>query len=151
MHNFISLIAISLVFAIPSTVIAGEEPGGDAEETIVISINTDDFEVEEADLSHLSIGDAETFLTDSQERLRSMESALQDMNLEIFRVQAHSLKGASATAGAETMTALALSMEKEDPDENGQNVHQLMEKMKQEYEKVRLFLSNYLGTDFRPM
>ena len=65
MHNFISLIAISLVFAIPSTVIAGEEPGGDAEETIVISIKTDDFEVEETDLSHLSIGDAETFVTDS--------------------------------------------------------------------------------------
>ena len=65
MDRFISLIAICLVLAATSAVQAGEEPGQDQQKTIVISITTDDFEVEEADLSHLSIGDAETFVTDN--------------------------------------------------------------------------------------
>lgn len=93
----------------------------------------------------------DVFLTDSLERIRTMESALQERNQEIFRVQAHSIKGASANAGAETMTAIAHSLEQVAVEGNGGTAERLVQDMKQEYEKVRIFLTRYLDTQVAAM
>jgi len=109
--------------------------------------------VELARLHEISCGDKEferelidVFLADSLERIRTMESALQDRNLETFRIQAHSIKGASANAGAGVMTAIARSLEQAGEDGNGRAAERLVEAMKQEYEKVRVFLTRYVDT-----
>jgi len=48
-----------------SNVLAGAEPETVVEEKIVIALETDDFAIEETDLSHLAVGDAETIITES--------------------------------------------------------------------------------------
>ncbi len=93
----------------------------------------------------------EVFLSDSLERIQTMESALNEKNVEVFRIQAHSIKGASANAGAETMTSIARSMEKAETDGEDHEVQQLLKEMKQEYENVRRFLTHYLETEIPPM
>ncbi len=95
----------------------------------------------------------EVFLSDTRERIRKMEAALHEKNLEIFYVQAHSIKGASANAGAETMTSLAMALEKSMPDGNGNDPEllRMMNELKQEYEKVRAFLTDYMDNDLPHM
>lgn len=54
------------VFAVTATsASAGEESEMVVEEKIVVELNTDDFTIEETDLSHLAVGDAETIVTES--------------------------------------------------------------------------------------
>ena len=53
------------IFIIASfSAIAGDDADVVVEEKIVIALSTDDFELEETDLSHLAVGDAETIVTE---------------------------------------------------------------------------------------
>lgn len=65
MKNTILFLAAMLMFAGASLAVAGGETETVVEEKIVIALTTDDFEIEETDLSHLAVGDAETIVTDS--------------------------------------------------------------------------------------
>jgi HPt (histidine-containing phosphotransfer) domain-containing protein len=89
----------------------------------------------------------QVFLSDSMDRIRSLESALQEDNVEIFRIQAHSIKGASANAGAERMTEIARCMEQADQEGNPGDVFRLLEDLKGEYDRVRAFLTRHLDMD----
>jgi hypothetical protein len=67
-HKMVVLV-MTTIFAWPlSVAIAG---GADPveEEQIVIALSTDDFELAETDLSHMEVGDAESFTTDSGKRI----------------------------------------------------------------------------------
>ncbi|MBT8060945.1 MAG: hypothetical protein KJO33_15230, partial [Gammaproteobacteria bacterium] len=57
---FLSLIALGGTLAV-----AGEYAGDDAEKKMVIALTTDDFELDQTDVSHLGIGDAETIVTEN--------------------------------------------------------------------------------------
>jgi HPt (histidine-containing phosphotransfer) domain-containing protein len=91
------------------------------------------------------------FLSDSLDRIRSMETALREKNLEIFRIQAHSIKGASANAGAERMTEIAQCMEQADKEGSPRDVFRLLEDLKGEYDRVRIFLTRHLDMDLLPL
>lgn len=65
MRTLFTMIATGLLVMGSQAAQAGEAPDHAGDETIVISIVTDDFVIEDADLSRLSVGDAETFVTDS--------------------------------------------------------------------------------------
>ncbi len=93
----------------------------------------------------------DVFLSDSMERIQTMESALADKNLEIFKLQAHSIKGMSANAGADNLTRIAATMEQENGDWLSPETARMMEELKTEYEKVRAFLTRYLDEELPPL
>lgn len=64
MKAIIPILAGALVLAGAASAVAGDEEVV-VEEKIVIALKTDDFEIEETDLSHLAVGDAETIVTGS--------------------------------------------------------------------------------------
>ena len=61
----ILFLVLSLLALGGTLAVAGEHAADAAEKKMVIALKTDDFEIEETDVSHLGIGDAETFLTES--------------------------------------------------------------------------------------
>ncbi len=63
--NRITLTLLAALVATSAGVIAAAEVETVKEEKILIALNTDDFVIEETDLSHLAVGDAETIVTDS--------------------------------------------------------------------------------------
>jgi hypothetical protein len=65
MKQLILFLAACLFITAAVTATAGGETETIVEEKIVIALSTDDFEMEETDLSHLSVGDAETIITES--------------------------------------------------------------------------------------
>lgn len=65
MKQIILLLAAGFFVLSTSSVVAGEDPEKIVEKKIVVAVSTDDFELEETDLSHLAVGDAETIVTES--------------------------------------------------------------------------------------
>ena len=65
MKQLILLLAACLLTIAAVTATAGGETEKVVEEKIVVALSTDDFEIEETDLSHLAVGDAETIVTES--------------------------------------------------------------------------------------
>ena len=65
MNKTIPFLAAGLFLVGAGSAVAGEEPEIVKEEKIVIALETDDFTIEETDLSHLAVGDAETIYTES--------------------------------------------------------------------------------------
>lgn len=65
MKNTISILLAGLFILASSSAVAAEDDDVVVEEKIVIALSTDDFELEETDLSHLAVGDAETIVTES--------------------------------------------------------------------------------------
>lgn len=63
MKVIIPLLTGVLVLSGAMAALAGGE-AADVEKKIVIALSTDDFEIEETDLSHLAVGDAETIVTE---------------------------------------------------------------------------------------
>ena len=60
------LFFLAVLFAANAgSLLAGEPAETIVEEKIVIALETDDFAIEETDLSHLAVGDAETIVTES--------------------------------------------------------------------------------------
>ena len=61
-----ALLILAVLFAANTgALLAGEPEEALVEEKIVIALHTDDFAIEETDLSHLAVGDAETIVTES--------------------------------------------------------------------------------------
>lgn len=65
MKQIILLLAASIFMLSATSVVAGEDSEVVVEEKYVIALSTDEFELEETDLSHLAVGDAETIVTES--------------------------------------------------------------------------------------
>ena len=65
MKNTVLLLTAGMFLISATAAMAGEETEKIVEEKIVVALSTDDFEIEETDLSHLAVGDAETIVTDS--------------------------------------------------------------------------------------
>lgn len=65
MKQTMLLLIAFLFMASTSLAVAGGEMETIVEEKIVVALSTDDFEIEETDLSHLAVGDAETIVTES--------------------------------------------------------------------------------------
>ena len=65
MKKTLICLAASLSIIAAAPLAAGEDAEVVKEEKIVIALSTDDFTIEETDLGHLAVGDAETIVTDS--------------------------------------------------------------------------------------
>lgn len=65
MKQIILLLVTGIFVLSTSSLLAGEDVEKIVEEKYIVVLSTDDFELEETDLSHLAVGDAETILTES--------------------------------------------------------------------------------------
>ena len=65
MKNTFSILLAGIFIIASFSATAGDDVDVVVEEKIVIALSTDDFELEETDLSHLAVGDAETIVTES--------------------------------------------------------------------------------------
>lgn len=65
MKNTISFLLTGIFLFSGIAVMAGDDSEAVVEEKIVIALSTDEFELEETDLSDLAVGDAETIVTES--------------------------------------------------------------------------------------
>lgn len=74
MRQIILLLASGIFFLGASSVVAGEDPEVVVEKKYVVALSTDDFELEETDLSHLAVGDAETIVTESGKTIDLLRS-----------------------------------------------------------------------------
>lgn len=74
----ILFLLLSLLALGGTLAVAGEHA---AEKKMVVALKTDDFEIEETDISHLGIGDAETFLTESGQTIDVLRT---EDGIEVF-------------------------------------------------------------------
>lgn len=65
MKQFVLLLATVIFILSATAVVAGKDTERVVEKKIVVALNSDDFVLEETDLSHLGVGDAETIVTES--------------------------------------------------------------------------------------
>ena len=86
----------------------------------------------------------ELFVSDNEERLKALEALVASRDAEAIRREAHTIKGASASAGATGMREIAARLEHVDPRKELAQASRLLEELKAEFEQVRKFFSNYL-------
>jgi two-component system sensor histidine kinase/response regulator len=88
----------------------------------------------------------ELFVSDNQERLKTLETLMANQDVEAIRREAHTIKGASASAGANGMREIAARLEEVDPRKELAQALRLLDELKAEFEEVQRFLFTYLET-----
>lgn len=86
----------------------------------------------------------ELFVSDNEERLKTIESLVAGRDAEALRREAHTIKGSSANMGAPGMREIAARLEQVDPRTELTQALQLLEELKAEFEQVRKFFAGYL-------
>jgi two-component system, sensor histidine kinase and response regulator len=77
------------------------------------------------------------FVEDAEERLRKMETALDENNLPAVASLAHGLKGSASNLGARPLSALCGQLEKQAKAARKAGVAKLLRRVKKEYEQVK--------------
>jgi CheY-like chemotaxis protein/HPt (histidine-containing phosphotransfer) domain-containing protein len=102
-------------------------------------------------LRDLSGGDVEferdilmLLLSDTDERIAELESALRDQDALLVRRIAHTIKGASANAGAKKLGKIAYEIEKIGAHGGLDQAPDTLTHLKSELERVRSYLQDYL-------
>jgi len=86
------------------------------------------------------------FLSDSERRLRALESALHANNLEVFRREAHIIKSACANIGTNGLQQIASQLEQVDTLGELGPALALFASLKSEFQEVRHSFQYYLDT-----
>jgi CheY-like chemotaxis protein len=86
----------------------------------------------------------ETFLSDSEEQIRRLETALGEQDADEVRGRAHTIKGSSANAGAKVMQELAYQMERIGADKELSQAPDVYSELKDAFEQARNFLQAHL-------
>jgi HPt (histidine-containing phosphotransfer) domain-containing protein len=86
----------------------------------------------------------ESFLSNTEEHLRSLEAALHEGNGEEVERQAHTIKGSSANAGARGMQEIADRIEQIGSSDSSVPGLELLPEITSEFERVRAFFRAYL-------
>ena len=83
------------------------------------------------------------FVEQTEEKLRSVESALAAQNYGQIREDAHSIKGASANVGADRLRELAASLEGRMKNGEHARAEAMVAEVADEFGRVRVFLENH--------
>jgi two-component system, sensor histidine kinase and response regulator len=86
----------------------------------------------------------DTFLADNEQHLLALESALRELNAEMFKREAHTIKGSSANMGAKGMREIASRLEQIGASGELDPAFQVLASMKSEFEQVCNFFESYL-------
>ena len=88
----------------------------------------------------------DTYLSDMEQHLQRLESALHDQNLEVFKKELHTIKGSSASAGAIRMKEIASGMGQTSNHEESDPYRTGLAELKREFGKVRCYFENYVSS-----
>ncbi len=86
------------------------------------------------------------FLLDNEQRLQALESALQAMNLEILKREAHIIKGSCGHVGAKKMQEIACRLDQITTPAEADQAPGLFNNLKVEFEQVRDYFQDYLDS-----
>jgi CheY-like chemotaxis protein/HPt (histidine-containing phosphotransfer) domain-containing protein len=92
----------------------------------------------------------EAYLSNTEEQLKALESAVHESNGEEIRRRAHSIKGSSANAGARGMQEIARRLEQLRIDEGSVPDLDVLAEVRSEFEQVRRFFKTYLESQRPP-
>lgn len=80
------------------------------------------------------------FLSFSKTQIRNIVQAIDDQNLEVLTREAHSIKGASANLGAESITQTALELELCGKNRQLDNTRDLLDKLNAQLRELDEFM-----------
>ncbi|MNQ54590.1 Hpt domain protein [compost metagenome] len=80
----------------------------------------------------------DTYLADSEERLRLLRQALREADAQGLRLAAHSFKGSCSNMGAPMLTALCKQLEEVGRRESLAEAPELIERIEREFAIVRI-------------
>jgi HPt (histidine-containing phosphotransfer) domain-containing protein len=89
----------------------------------------------------------ETFLTDSEEQIQSLEVALREKDADEIRVRAHTIKGSSANAGAKRLQEVACEMERIGSSNELEEAEAVFSLLRAAFEQAREYLQAHLRSD----
>lgn len=84
----------------------------------------------------------DTFLTDSDERLRSLHAALQQADAQGLRLAAHSFKGSCSNMGAPLLAGLCRQLEEQARHERLEPAPELLARIEAELAIVRILFKS---------
>jgi len=86
----------------------------------------------------------ETYINDSDERIRALEDSISSCNSEQIREIAHSFKGSSANLGAQPLADKCFKLELMGRESSLSGVEDAFSELKAEYQEVRAFMSSQI-------
>lgn len=87
----------------------------------------------------------EVFVEDCRERLDRLAKAVRNGDIETSRRESHTLKGAAANIGAESMRARALALERTDVLGENALAQERFAALQEAYQEVREFIERHLA------
>lgn len=87
----------------------------------------------------------EVFVEDCHERLERLDKAVRNRDIDTTRRESHTLKGAAANIGAESMRACALALERTDVLQENVLALERLAALQKSYEDVREFIERHLA------
>ena len=84
----------------------------------------------------------DTFLVDSDERLRCIHQALSGLDAQALRLAVHSFKGSCSNMGAPLLARLCKELEEEARRERQDEAPELVEQIEREFAIVRILLKS---------
>ncbi len=86
------------------------------------------------------------FLTDNERRLSLLETSIEELDKEMLKREAHSIKGACANMGAEGMQSVALRLEKIAVDGDLGSASKELDNLRNEFKQAADYFKEYLDT-----
>jgi len=90
------------------------------------------------------------FLSDSEQRIHALWSALHELNTEIFKQEAHAIKGSCASMGAEGMFEIASRLEKIGTSGELGPAREVLASLQSEFHLVSDYFQGYLNSQESP-
>ncbi|MGD8176768.1 Hpt domain-containing protein [Marinimicrobium sp. ARAG 43.8] len=87
----------------------------------------------------------ETFLSDSEDRIRQLQRAIASGEADMVRRQAHSFKGSCHNIGAERLGNLCAGMEQRGRDGELDGLEQLLVEIQNEFSRLKPMLKRFSG------
>ena len=87
------------------------------------------------------------FIREEPKRVKSIEKAFHNNDLNSLSFLAHSLKGAAATMGTERVRNLCASLDKAAKNSDMENAGLYVQILGEEMDKVYVFMNNYLSKE----
>ena len=86
----------------------------------------------------------ETFLTDCEERLVALDTAILESNATEIRELAHGFKGSSSNLGADQLSEISFTLETMGRDNNISDIEQANTKLNTEYQLVKEYFNSII-------
>lgn len=88
----------------------------------------------------------EEYISSSEKYIVEMKTFIDNKDIELFTRCAHSLKGASANMGAETVRELAFDLESKAKAEDFENSYSILEDLATKFKETSAYFTKYVNS-----